>query len=93
MDNKEQLKELLKKVTVTNVGEVKDDDLLVFQFDYNKIDAHVVGTFMKMISEQGFKVIAYPQSDCIVKKYDAEKTLMILELAKKSVEEIIANRK
>lgn len=48
---------------------------------------------MKMIKEQGFKAIAYPQSDYMVKKYDAEKTLTLLEMVKKSVEEIIANRK
>ena len=93
MNNQEKLQELLKQVTVTNVGEVRDNDLLVFQFDYNKIDANVLGTFMKMIKEQGFKAIAYPQSDYMVKKYDAEKTLTLLEMAKKSVEEIIANRK
>lgn len=87
MNNKEKLQELLKNVTVTNVGEIKDNDILVFQFDYKNVDAHILGEFMKLINEQGYKCVAYPQLSSIVEKHEVETALKILDFAKKSLEE------
>ena len=79
-------KEILK---ITNVGELKEDDVLVFQFNKEKIDASTLGIFMKMMNEQGIKAIVFPQIDKIVEKHDAENTMKLLELAKVSLDNII----
>ena len=79
-------KEILK---TTNVGELKEDDVLVFQFNKEKIDAHTLGIFMKMMNEQGIKAIVFPQIDKIVEKHDAENTMKLLELTKVSLDNII----
>ena len=78
----EAIEQLLSKVNVTNVGEMKEDDLLVFQFDYKKTDAHILGTFMKMIKEQGVKAIAIPTTENIVDKKDIKTTIMMVDMLK-----------
>ena len=87
--NKESLEKLLEECILTNIGEVKDNDVLVFQFDYKNVDAHILGEFMKLINEQGYKCVAYPQMSSIIEKHEIETALKVLDFAKKSLEEAL----
>lgn len=92
MDKKKFLEDLLREVKVSNVGELKENDVLVFQFDHKDIDAHKIGTFARMIREEGINAIIFPQADKIVEKCDMENALKILEMAKKSLEKMIYHK-
>lgn len=78
-------KRLLENMKIKNLGEVKENDLLVFQFDYKKIDAKLMGSFMKLIREDGYKAVAYPQIDKLVEKHDIDQALKIIEITKNSL--------
>lgn len=85
--DKESLEKLLNESILTNAGEVKENDVLVFQFDYKTVDAHILGEFMKLINEQGYKCVAYPQLSSVVEKHEVKTALKILDFAKKSLED------
>lgn len=85
--DKELLEKVFKENMLLNVGEIKENDVLVFQFDYKNIDAHTLGAFMKLMNEQGYKCVAYPQLSNIVEKQEIEVALRVLDFAKQSLME------
>ena len=86
--SKKFIEELFGEVKISNLGEIRKEDVLVFQFDYKKLDGKTLGMFMKMMREEGYKMLALPIFDTVVDKYDIENALKLTELAKLSLEQM-----